>query len=77
MSVTRADAKKRVVLPGVEPGDVFDVRRQEDEQYVLVRLQRPRATSGKSRTACVEAMRRSPLHLALSWEQLRQDTREP
>ncbi len=77
MSVTRADAKKRVVLPGVEPGDVFDVRRQEDEQFVLVRLQRPKATSGKSRAACMEAMHRSPLSLALSWEQLRRSTREP
>ncbi len=77
MSVTRADAKKRVILPGAEPGDVFDVRRQTDEEYLLVRLQHPKAVSRNSHSACIKAMRQSPLRLALSWEQLRQSTREP
>ena len=77
MSATRADAKKRVVIPGAKPGDVFDIQRQGDERYVLVRLHRPEVTSGKSRAACLEAMSHSPLRLTLAWEQLRQLTREP
>ena len=77
MSTTRADAKKRVVIPGARPGDVFDVQRQGDERYALVRLQRPDATAVKSHAACLEAMSRSPLRLRLSWEQLRDVTREP
>ena len=77
MSVARADAKKRVVIPGARPGDVFDVRRRGDERYELVRLQQPDARPAKSRAACLEAMSRSPLRLTLSWEQLRDVTREP
>ena len=77
MSATRADAKKRIVIPGARPGDVFDIQRQDDERYLLVRLQRPEAAPVKSREACLEAMAKSPLRLILSWEQLRQSTREP
>lgn len=77
MSATRADAKKRIVIPGARPGDVFDIQRQDDERYLLVRLQRPEAMPVKSREACLEAMATSPLRLMLSWEQLRQSTREP
>lgn len=77
MSVTRADAKRRVVLPGARPGDVFDVQRNGEEQYVLVRLKQPEIMPVKSRPACLEAMSRSPLRMTLTWEQLRQVTREP
>lgn len=33
------DAKRRVVLPGVEPGDRFDVQRLNSERLLIVRLQ--------------------------------------
>ena len=77
MSTVRADAKKRVVVPGAAPGDVFDVQRQGDERYVLVRLRRPDPAPAKTREACLEAMSRAPLRMALSWEELRRITREP
>ena len=77
MSVVRADAKKRVVVPGAVPGDVFDVQRQDDERYVLVRLHRPDPAPKKTRAACLKAMSRTPLRMALSWEELRRITREP
>ena len=76
MSAARADAKKRVVIPGARPGDVFDIQRQDDERYLLVRLPRPETMSVKSREACFEAMATSPLRLMLPWKQLRQSTRE-
>ncbi len=77
MAAVRADAKRRVVIPGAKPGDVFDVQRRGDERYVLVRLHRPAAAPGMSREACLETMSRSPLSPTLSWEQLRRITREP
>ena len=77
MGAVRADAKKRVVIPGASPGDIFDVQRLGDERYVLVRLQRPAGAPHMSCEACLDAMSRSPLNLTLSWEQLRQLTREP
>ena len=77
MKAVRADIKRRVVIPGAKPGDVFDVQRQGDERFVLVRLHRANEAPGMSREACLEAMDRSPLNVALSWEQLRRITREP
>lgn len=77
MSTVRADGKKCVVIPGATPGDVFDVQRQGDERYVLVRLPRPEPAPKKTREACLEAMTRMPLRMALSWEELRRITREP
>ena len=71
------DGKKRVVLPGAAPGDVFDVQREGDERYALVRLYRPEPAPKKTREACLEAMSRTPLRMALSWEELRRVTREP
>ena len=38
MKIAQVDTKGRVVLPGAEPGDVFDVQRDGEERYVLVRL---------------------------------------
>ena len=64
-------------MPGAKPGDIFDVQRQGEETYVLVRLHRPAAKPRMSRDECLAAMDGSPLRMALSWEQLRQLTREP
>ena len=77
MKAVRADIKRRVVIPGAKPGDIFDVQRQSDERFVLVRLHRANEATRISREACIEAMDRLPLDMALSWEQLRQITREP
>ncbi len=77
MKAVRADIKRRVVIPGAKPGDVFDVQRQGDERFVLVRLHRASEAPEMSREACLEAMDRSPLNMALPWERLRRITREP
>ena len=77
MKAVRADTKRRVVIPGARPGDIFDVHRQGDERFVLVRLHRPAEAPGMTREACLEAMSKSPLSPTLSWEQLRGITREP
>ena len=77
MKAVRADIKKRVVIPGARPGDIFDVQRQGDDRFVLVRLHRADEAPQMTREACLEAMDRSPLNMALSWEQLREITREP
>ena len=76
MSTTTADSKKRVVIPTVKPGDVFDIQIQAEGRYLLVRLQRPDVVPKKSREECLRAMAESPLGLRLSWDQLRQLTRE-
>ena len=46
--------------------------------YLSVRSpHQPEEAPGMSREACLEAMDRSPLNVALSWDQLRRITREP
>jgi len=77
MSTSRLDSKKRIVLPSGQPGDVFDVQQQAEGRFLLVRLEKPQASERMSREACLEAMEQYPLRPAMSWEQLRQITREP
>ena len=77
MGTVRADAKGRVVVPGARPGDIFDVQRQDAYRYLLVRLERPATSPKMTREECLEAMSRYPLSVGMSWEQLREITREP
>jgi hypothetical protein len=77
MSTTIADAKKRVVIAAVKPGEVFDVQRQDDGTFLLVRLQRPEPVARLRRDDCLRAIKRAPLHMHMRWEALRQITREP
>ncbi len=77
MATVRADSKKRVVIPEAAPGDVFDVQSEGDERHVLVRLHRSEPAPRKSVEECLKAMDQNPLRMALSWEELREITREP
>ena len=77
VKIARADAKRRVVIPGAEPGDVFDVHRDGKERYVLVRLYRPESERRMSRQDCLDAISGSPLRPTLAWDELRRLTREP
>jgi hypothetical protein len=74
---TTADSKKRVVLATARPGDVFDVQRQGEGQFMLLRLARPEPKARLTRAQCLRAMDAAPLHPTLAWEALRKLTREP
>lgn len=74
---TKADSKKRVVLPGANPGDVYDVQDQGEGRYLLVRLEMPEPRAGMSRKACLDALDDRPLRLGMSWDELQRLTREP
>ena len=65
MKAVRADPKRRVVIPGARPGDIFDVQRQGEERFVLVRLHRSPEAPRMNREACLDAMSRSPLNPTL------------
>lgn len=75
--MTTADAKKRIVIPGARPGDVFDIQLQADGSYTLVRLQRPEPHVRMSREQSMSAIEKTPLSPAMSWTELRAITREP
>ena len=74
---TKADSKKRVVLPGAKPGEIYDVRELEEGQYLLVRLERPEPKVPPGRRECLRAMDERPLRVGMSWDELRRMTREP
>lgn len=73
---TKADSKKRVVLPAARPGDVFDIQRQGEDQFLLIRLVKPAAKARMTREQCLRAIRVSPLRPTMEWEALRRLTRE-
>jgi hypothetical protein len=74
---TKADSKKRVVLPEARPGDVFDVQRKGEGQFLLVRLAPPKPKVRLSRAECLRAMAASPLRMSMDWKELKAITREP
>lgn len=74
---TKADHQKRVVLPGAEPGDVYDVQAQGEGRYLLVRLQRLETKGEMSREDCLRAMDDYPVRFGMTWEELASLTREP
>ncbi len=77
MSNSTVDSKKRIVLPGGRPGDVFDIKRQAEGRFLLVRLEKPETAQRMSKRECLEAMDKAPLRPTMSWEELRELTREP
>ncbi|RJQ53811.1 MAG: hypothetical protein C4530_17630 [Desulfobacteraceae bacterium] len=76
MSISTVDSKKRIVLPGGRPGDVFDVQQEAEGRFLLIRLEKPERAERMSRKECMEAMRKAPLRSMMTWEKLREQTRE-
>jgi len=74
---TKADSKKRVVLRGASPGDVFDVQDQGEGRFLLVRLRPSEPRRDMSREDSLRAMDDRPLRLGMSWDELKGLTREP
>ncbi len=77
MGTSKVDTKKRIVLPGGRPGDVFDIQQQAEGRFLLIRLEKPEHADRMSKRACMEAMRKAPLQPTMTWEKLRELTREP
>lgn len=77
MSASTVDSKKRIVLPGGCPGDVFDIQQQAEGRFLLIRLEKPEVAQRMSKRACMEAMRKAPLRPTMRWEKLREVTRKP
>jgi hypothetical protein len=77
MATSTADAKRRVVVPGANPGDVFEIQNLGEGRLLLVRLERPAPAPPMSRSRCLAAITSAPLLPTMSWEALRAATREP
>lgn len=75
MSTATVDAKRRVALPAVSPGDVFDIQSQGKGRFLLVRLE-PKPEPRVSLERCLEAIAANPLQPKMTWEDLRAITRE-
>jgi hypothetical protein len=77
VATSRADVKKRVVLPAARPGDVFDIQIQGEDRILLVRLERPAPGPAMTRARCLQAIASAPLRMKTTWESLKALTREP
>ena len=76
MSTSTADAKRRIVLPGASPGDIYDVQRINEDQIVLVKLQHPPPPKQAKKQDVLQAISRFPLHPTKNWAKLKNLTRE-
>jgi hypothetical protein len=71
-----ADSKKRVVLPGAAPGDVFVCERKGPE-FVLRRVHRAAPQKKRTKAEVLKAIRNWKSVPNIRWEDLRKITREP
>jgi hypothetical protein len=71
-----ADAKKRVMIPGAAPGDVFAYQKTGNE-VILRRIYRERPRKKLTKKDVLRAIRSWKFIPAMSWEELRKLTREP
>jgi len=74
-----ADSKRRVVMPGAKPGDVFACERRDKNHFLFVRLTAPPPPKTKKMTKAqvLRAIKNSKMKFDLTWEELRELTREP
>jgi hypothetical protein len=71
-----ADSKKRVVLPGAAPGDVFTFEKKGHEM-VLRRIYREAPRKKLTKAQALKAVRNWKALRGVKWEELRAMTREP
>jgi hypothetical protein len=71
-----ADSKKRVVLPGAAPGDVFACK-QKGPELILRRVHRAATKKKRTRADILKAIRNWKSIPNIRWEELRKMTREP
>ncbi len=76
MKVCVADQKKRVVLPGISPGECFQVREIESGHLELLRLVPQETVHALSPAELEDRWAQYALTPRLSWEELRKETRE-
>jgi hypothetical protein len=77
MATSKADSKRRVVLPAASPGDVFEIQSQGEGRLLLVRLERPEPGPRMSMAHCLAAIAAAPLRPTMTWDSLKAVTREP
>ena len=77
MTVRLVDSKRRIVLGDARPGQAYSVTEESDGRIVLTRLEPVRTTPRLSFDECRDAIEAAPLHPAVSWDELREVTREP
>ena len=75
MTVT-ADTKRRVIVPGAKPGDVFACERQDENRFLLVRLAAPPPPEKKTKAQIRQAIKNSKMKPMMPWDELRKLTRE-
>jgi hypothetical protein len=71
-----ADDKKRVVLPGAVPGDVFACE-EKGRELVLRRIYRKPLRKRRTKAAVLKAIEGWKSVPNIRWEELRKITREP
>ena len=71
-----ADIKRRVVIPGAVPGDVFACHQTADG-IVLKRIYRKSRQRRVTKSQTLKAIRSWKALRGVKWEELRRMTREP
>ncbi len=75
MKTVTTDRKRRVVVPNAEPGEVYQVREIEPGHLELTKLI-PAPRAAKRADELKKLLQQESLTPAMSWESLKETTRE-
>ena len=76
MKVTIADQKRRIVLPGIQPGDCFAVNEVGPGYLEVVKMEPIQKPASEKVDDVFKKMDKHPLTPQLDWETLKSQTRE-
>jgi len=76
MNAVKVDAAKRIRLPVLRPGDYYEPEYNGLEVIMLHRVPEPKRKVLMTKAQALAAIERSRLKFTVSWDELRQETRE-
>ena len=76
MNAVKVDTGKRIRLPVLRPGDYYEPEYQGPEEIMLHRVPEPKRKVPMTKAQALAAIERSRLKFTVSWDELRQETRE-
>jgi len=69
MAIAKVDSENRILIPNCQPGDLYEMQQVAEGRLLLVRIDNPKVAP-MMKQASLDAIRKSPLRLTMSWDEL-------
>ncbi|MCC6145202.1 MAG: hypothetical protein IT368_15455 [Candidatus Hydrogenedentes bacterium] len=77
MATSKLDSQLRITLPEGQPGDEYEIQKQDKGRLLLIPVQKIESSEPSTREEILKAIEENPIRMEMTWEELRAMTREP